>query len=626
MKGGGWFSRLTGRSGGTDPFAAMGTPPRGTATVQPSPVGVPVAPAPGPDGSTGQFAQPAPPPAAPAEPRPERAPAPGRDAVRVSEAWSGVCDHFSLQVMLLAEQLRPALDQLEDDEQDPDRLERLYTVDHAITRIRRAARDLRVLSGRADDETTGPTSSLVDTIRVAMSSIERYTQVSIGSVAELAVVGYVADDVASLIAALLDNATRYSPSTVTVSGHLVSDGGVMFRIEDSGIGLTAPHVAALNRVLDSDVPAIDDHTARHTGFAVVHRLARKHGIRVQLASRAAPAGGSGGTTAMVTIPASLLTEIPDPPLSMAPVTANPDEPDVDPQATAHLTVARPARRGPVAAVPDDAVDDAPAEAPIEAYAEPPVAEEPTGTPYEDALEASLAQAQPGEAPGPQGDAPGVAPGPQGVGPGGSPEAPQGVAPDPERVAPEGPREVAPEGSSDASEGGSSAFEVPPAAAFDDTPAGEWPAAAFDQPVPYEPGTDDVTPNGFAEPAVVRDETPPPLPRREPASLRGPDALPPPAAPPPEPPAEEAAEQRRAFADDVAAFSAAFGAPPVDDPPADDVPVDETPASPPPLEEAHVVDPPVDDRPADQPPLEEAHVDDVPSADAYAGPNSEEQVP
>ena len=536
MKGGGWFSRLTGRSGGTDPFAAMGTPPPGPATVQPPPVGVPVAPAPAPDGSTGQFAQPAAPP-----------PAPGRDAVRVGEAWSAVCDHFSLQVMLLAEQLRPALDQLEDDEQDPDRLERLYTVDHALTRIRRAARDLHVLSGRTDEETGGPTTSLVDTIRVAMSSIERYTQVSIGSVAELAVVGYVGDDVASLVAALLDNATRYSPGTVTVSGHLVSDGGVMFRIEDSGIGLTGPHVAALNRVLDSDVPEIDDHTARHTGFAVVHRLARRHGIRVQLAARAAPDGGSGGTTAMVTLPASLLTEIPDAPLAMAPAAAEPDEPDTDPQATAHLTVARaPARRGPVAAVPDDGPADA-----------APESESPGEVPAEASFEAPIEAASPPDAP--------------------------------------------------------PAFEVPPAASFDDTPPGEWPAAAFDQP--YEPGPDAVAPNGFAEPAVPRDGTPPPLPRREPTSLRGADALPPPAAPAPEPPAEEAAEQRRAFADDVAAFSAAFAASP-----------DDPPASPPPLEEAHVDDPPVVDPPVDQPPLEEAHVDDVPSAGAHAGPNPEEQVP
>lgn len=510
MKQGGWLSRMKGRTNGADPFVAMGAAQRGSTTYPSSPVGVPVASAPAQDGSTGQFPVASVPPSAvpaTAPPQAERAPEP--TAARVADAWGNVCDHFALQVVTLAEQLRPALDQLEADEQDADRLSRLYTVDHAITRIRRAARDLRVLSGRGDDETTGATSSLVDTIRVALSSIERYTQVSIGSVADLAVVGYVGDDVASLLAALLDNATKYSPSTVTVSGHLVSDGGVMFRIEDSGIGLSEAHIAALNTVLDSEIPDIDDHTARHTGFAVVHRLARKHAIKVRLAARAAPAGESGGTTAMVTLPASLLTEIPDRPLSMAPAAPEPEVTVADPRATAHLTIARtPARRGPVAAVPE-----------------------------------------PGD--------------------------------------------------------------ISPPEAEPEDAAGEPPEAEYDFPLPNEPGPDVVTQNGFAEPAIVRDETPPPLPRREPTSLRAPDTLPPLVAPAAEPSEEEAAEQRRAFADDVAAFSAALGGPAEDQPEGDaEYGPDELPEFLPGYR-SYSEDEEVDEELPGRSPLEESHVADLP---------------
>lgn len=469
MKRGGWFSRLRGRPNGTDPFAEMPAPHGATTTINSSPVGVPVASAPpgsvahgGQNGHNGQNGPVMAPaggasavPSGPAEARPAEmaaAPEPGRSSAWATGAWAGLCDHFGVQVLLLAEQLRPALDRLEEDEQDPERLEQLYQVDHAITRMRRCARDLRVLSGRGDD-TEGTTSSLVDTIRVAQSAIERYAQVSIGAVVELAVVGYVADDVSSLLAALLDNATRYSPSTVTVSGHLLPDGGVMFRIEDAGIGLTGPHVAALNAVLDSDVPELDDHTARHTGFAIVHRLARKHGIGVRLAARAAPEGTSGGTTAMVTIPPSLLTEIPDPPLAVAPAAPEPAGLPPDSGATAHLTLAHTARRGPVAAVPDTAGHDTgSAEAPATDATAP-------GTSIPDAGTVEHAGAE---------------------------HAP--------------PRHAAPER-----------------------------------------------------------EGLPPLPRREPTSLRGGDG-PGPAADvpaPPEPDENEAAEARRSFADDVAAFSGAF---------------------------------------------------------------------
>jgi hypothetical protein len=142
---------------------------------------------------------------------------------------------------------------------------------------------------------------------MAASAIERYTQVTVGRVTDLAVLGYAADDIGALVAALLDNATRYSPGTVTVSGHLLEDGGVMFRIEDTGIGIGEDQVAALNAALAGPVPDVDERTGRHTGFPVVHRIARKHSVGVRLASRPIP---SSGTVAMVTLPPHLLCELP----------------------------------------------------------------------------------------------------------------------------------------------------------------------------------------------------------------------------------------------------------------------------------------------------------------------------
>ena len=173
--------------------------------------------------------------------------------------------------------------------------------------MRRASRDLRTLAGRSEEELAGFTTSLLDIIRMALSAIERYTQVTIGRVTDLAVLGYAADDIGSVMAALLDNATRYSPGTVTVSGHLLDDGGVMFRIEDTGIGMGADQVTALNTAFAGPVPEVDERTGRHTGFPVVHRIARKHSIGVRLAARPLP---SSGTVAMVTLPPHLLCEVP----------------------------------------------------------------------------------------------------------------------------------------------------------------------------------------------------------------------------------------------------------------------------------------------------------------------------
>jgi Histidine kinase-, DNA gyrase B-, and HSP90-like ATPase len=224
-----------------------------------------------------------------------------------ADPWPDICDQFGQHLLVLAEQLRTSLDELEADEGDPEQLRRLYQVDHAVTRMRRTSRDLRTLAGRGEEDLAGFTTSLLDVTRMALSAIERYTQVTVGRVTDLAVLGYATDDIGALMAALLDNATRYSPGTVTVSGQLLGDGGVMFRIEDSGIGIGAEQLDALNAALAGPVPDVDEQTGRHTGFPVVHRIARKHSVGVRLAARPLP---GSGTVAMVTLPSYLLCEAP----------------------------------------------------------------------------------------------------------------------------------------------------------------------------------------------------------------------------------------------------------------------------------------------------------------------------
>ena len=185
-------------------------------------------------------------PTGPAETQPiKTAQAPARP----DGAWPEICDQFGSHLLVLAEQLRASLNVLEAGEDDPERLKRLYQVDHAVTRMRLASRQLRTLAGRDDGRLAGFTTSLLDLIRMASSAIEWYPQVSVGPVAELAVPGYAADDVATLMSALLDNATRYSPGTVTVSCHLLQEGGVMFRIEDTGLGIGRDKVREAQRRL-----------------------------------------------------------------------------------------------------------------------------------------------------------------------------------------------------------------------------------------------------------------------------------------------------------------------------------------------------------------------------------------
>lgn len=255
------------------------------------------------------------------------------------EAWPEIMEQFGLHLISLAEQMRMSLDRLEADEDDPERLKKLYEVDHAVTRMRRASRDMRTLAGRAEDEMGGIDTSLLDIIRMALSGIERYNQVTIGRVSELAVIGYAADDVSCLIAALLDNATKYSPGAVTINVHLADAGDVLFRIEDTGIGIPERSVGRLNALLAGPIVELVAKSGSHTGFPVVHRIARKYDIDVRLATRPAP---GNGMIAMVTVPAQLLCELPVAPLEPA------EAPRTSSASSVAVLPPAPRRRGPQA--------------------------------------------------------------------------------------------------------------------------------------------------------------------------------------------------------------------------------------------------------------------------------------
>ena len=258
------------------------------------------------------------------------------------DALAGVCADLALRDLNLVDSLLAQLESMEANEGDPDALARLYQLDHLATRVRRNAENLRVLAGQDAGGVADETSSLVDVLRAAMSSIEQYTRIEIGRVAALGVVDFAADDVSRLLAELLDNATAHSPpsSIVTVSAHVTEQGSVLLRVEDAGIGLPIDRLRVLNaRLSTAPVLEIDPESLEHMGLAVVRRLADKHSIRVRLDKRA-----PHGTTASVLLPTDVVCEAPPTPW-------------FDPEASATTLV--PSRAVPVRrrSVPDVATAD-----------------------------------------------------------------------------------------------------------------------------------------------------------------------------------------------------------------------------------------------------------------------------
>ena len=106
------------------------------------------------------------------------------------------------------------------------------------------------------------------------------------------------NDVAHLLAELIENATSFSAAEmlVDISGHLLNGGGVLVDITDQGVGMAAKEMAYANWQLENP-PAKDLNTLKWMGLFVVARLAARHGIRVRLQQ-----AEFGGLTALVWLP------------------------------------------------------------------------------------------------------------------------------------------------------------------------------------------------------------------------------------------------------------------------------------------------------------------------------------
>lgn len=209
---------------------------------------------------------------------------------------------LALRDLTLVETLLQLVEELEENEEDPDQLEVLFRIDHLATRMRRNGENLLVLAGQDTRRDRHESVPLLDVARAAISEITDYSRTDITSIPDVRVSGIAADDVSHLLAELLDNATSRSPkhTQVVVSARAIADGTVVLSVEDSGIGIPVERLAELNTRLEGP-PVLDVGVTRHMGLYVVGRLAHRHGVRVQLQTRP-----FGGTTAYVVLPAHLV--------------------------------------------------------------------------------------------------------------------------------------------------------------------------------------------------------------------------------------------------------------------------------------------------------------------------------
>ncbi|OBY29780.1 ATP-binding protein [Mycolicibacter kumamotonensis] len=226
------------------------------------------------------------------------------DEARLRRLVNEMFETMSRRNRSLVDQQLALIDRLERNEDDPDRLESLFRLDHLAARMRRNGANLLVLAGARVPHERGRPVSLATLISAAASEVEGYHRVQTVLVPEVTVIGAAAADGVHLLAELIDNALRYSAPTepVRVVAGIENDGGVVVEVVDVGLGMTDADLRMANMRLASG-GEFSPENARHMGLFVISRLAHRHGIEVRLF----PASqGSRGITAEVYLPPHLL--------------------------------------------------------------------------------------------------------------------------------------------------------------------------------------------------------------------------------------------------------------------------------------------------------------------------------
>ncbi|MFG3142615.1 nitrate- and nitrite sensing domain-containing protein [Streptomyces sp. NPDC048211] len=230
-------------------------------------------------------------------------------AVKQADMRRGVSEVFvnlaRRNQVLLHRQLT-LLDTMERRTENTDELADLFRLDHLTTRMRRHAEGLVILSGAAPSRQWRKPIQLMDVVRAAVAEVEDYERIEVRRLPRIGVGGPAVADLTHLIAELLENATVFSPphTAVQVHGEQVANGFTL-EIHDRGLGMP-PEVLLDANLRLAETPEFELSDTDRLGLFVVSRLAQRQNVRVSLQT-----SPYGGTTAVVFIPAALLTDAPD---------------------------------------------------------------------------------------------------------------------------------------------------------------------------------------------------------------------------------------------------------------------------------------------------------------------------
>ncbi|MFJ9379324.1 nitrate- and nitrite sensing domain-containing protein [Streptomyces sp. NPDC101455] len=192
-------------------------------------------------------------------------------------------------------------------------LDRLYTLEHLVARIRRQIENAMVLSGGELDHRHDEPVHIGNIIVDAVGESAGRNRVRSEFHAEVWIAPHYAAELTHLLAELIDNAARFTPDDLEITVRSTSvDSFVLLDIEDRGVPLAPGLLESLNRRL-GQAPPYSELQGSALGLFAVGHLAQYLGVGVRLGESV-----YGGLVAQVSVPRELWA---------APVT---DQPLADP--------------------------------------------------------------------------------------------------------------------------------------------------------------------------------------------------------------------------------------------------------------------------------------------------------
>ncbi|MEU9017986.1 ATP-binding protein [Actinomadura sp. NPDC048394] len=255
-----------------------------------------------------------------------KAPAFGQSLQTVMDLFAGSADRVraradqsaksTLRAMMravqsLANEQQLAISTMQERHDDPDVLDGLLRIDHMNAQLGRRAQATAVLCGSWPGQQRSA-SSMTDVVRGATSRIRDYLRVNLEGPVNVAITARAVEPVVLTLAELLDNAARHSrPDTAVEVNFRTAHNGVAITIDDAGVAMDAEELQRAAELLSGEA-SVDVHRLGdppRVGFAVAGVLAARYGFTVSVDSRSP----YGGVRAVVFVPSTLLTDVPDDP-------------------------------------------------------------------------------------------------------------------------------------------------------------------------------------------------------------------------------------------------------------------------------------------------------------------------